>query len=180
MKKIYKCRKCGHEYKQDTPPVECRVKPECKGSGFFIDLTSYGQLEARCNGLQEQITELRKDDISIKIIEIPSIETSSIPKSRIKTRIGQHKKETEDKKEGEKEVSRSNKFKEQVRFLSEEKTKLVVQNNNLESKLRELQRLQKQTHTDKIIPLQEEKERYQTSFIVSFVINVIFVLILIF
>ncbi|WP_041763343.1 hypothetical protein [[Leptolyngbya] sp. PCC 7376] len=40
----YKCRSCGNEYKQETPPSKCEVTPHCKNAVFFVDLSSHGQL----------------------------------------------------------------------------------------------------------------------------------------
>lgn len=79
MKK-YRCANCGNEYKSEVLPSKCKVQPDCAGAGFFIDLTSYGQLEAKSNLLQEEVTRFKA---KIEKESIPTEETSPAKKSRL-------------------------------------------------------------------------------------------------
>ncbi|NEO04017.1 MAG: hypothetical protein F6K50_54710 [Moorea sp. SIO3I7] len=135
MKKTYKCAKCGHEYKQESPPSKCEVRSDCKGAGFFIDLESYNSLEGRCNQLQYQISKT-EEKANKNVCEEDLIPFTK--KSRLKGRL---------KGKGRTSISKSKKdgllqvvddlanFKEQVKKLTETKNTVTSENTELKNKI---------------------------------------------
>lgn len=49
VEKTFHCTFCGHEVKAKTCPIECSC---CGQSRFFIDLSSYNQLESEYNNIK--------------------------------------------------------------------------------------------------------------------------------
>lgn len=55
---VYKCRNCGHEYKQEDPPINCEVSPDCANASFFVDFSSYRKLLTINNHLKIKGSDL--------------------------------------------------------------------------------------------------------------------------
>ena len=193
MKK-FKCAKCGNEYKGDFPPSKCEVLPDCIGASFFIDLPSYGQLEVRCNQLQEKVNILEKfSEIEEVIPEIKDLDSESLKSSAgalrgtLITKIRDEKTKEKSSDFLEKLSSSSEELQKQIKILYVEKEKLISKQRKLEIQIKESSSLpteleQSYSKTKKlkaeIASLEKRKKIYKWLFIVFFILSIIFLFIL--
>lgn len=194
MKK-YKCAKCGNEYKLEVPPSKCEVRPDCAGAGFFIDLTSYGELEAKCNLLQEEVSRFKT---KIEKEAVPSEEKSPAKKSRLQGRGTTiiPGKISDSVIEGIPDDVEN--LKREISLLSVDKIALINENKSLQKQVNDLNgqialassalttktsflntkienlELEKFTLKDKISFLEKRKEAYKWLFILSSISSLLF------